>query len=1272
VRSAGARNRVIAPDLIRISGAALALGVGLIALTVQGNQPSQVLGGLPLSSAGMLAAAGLLYVGIALPRPGRRASLCLALGFSVVLGLRLVAASTAPPLGLRATYWARATSEGPAERSTDYPWLVDATRIDTTLDLRGESFPVHFFNDAARFNFGLDVQPSRDQLPFKARWEGWLLAPSDGPRRFLVESTGPAQVTLDEASLPAPETPATLASGLHALRVEYTRPEARVPWLRVSWERTPGGPLEPMAGQDLRWQPSAAAAGLSSVLRLVADWAMLALILAWAGTGLLRAQRTGRLARAAMGALPLLFLVHGMLLLAPQAGRATILSGLDDWLIYESSARDILLNGPLMDAGQGHAAPFYGQPLYPYVLALAHRLTGEGLFGPLALQFAALGLVVVGTALLAGRAFGSRLDGLVALACFLVLLNVEAEHFKVARQLFNENLYMPLVMASLTVMVGLASAKRPPTWWRATLVGVLLGLTAISRSQFLLFIPFGLLTLFLAWRTNARPALVALAALVVGLLLAIAPVTARNWLVSGQVVPISSSGGASLLEFHRPPSGLVDPAGLTKDPLYEALHLDTQTRTVVAFVRADPGGYLATLLPLGAHSVGLQGRNDPGIYWPLFLTTLLYVASFAFHRTRQVQVWPIHAFVATHLLVLMLFEADTYGYRLVMPMYAPMVAVASQVPLALIRWLLGARRSVPAFRLPNADRAGRYAIAGWGVIAVLALLAQAKTLVDIWPERDLALHGLGGPAARAAATADGVGAEAIYVASIDGTPRRFGAGALPGLRYPWFKWFDPSRSVPLPSASSTAVYMLSELSGQTAPGELVACLGAPDPSSELVISGAQARQQCVGDWPPSTSLGAVFEGVARIDAVHAPEAVEAGDALETRLLWQPLTAHPEPQQVSLQLDDPASADATLWGNGTLELYPARQWDPSEAVLSRVPVATEPTAIPQPYRLTLGIGPTRQQASPAAAVWRGARTERVPVAMVSLSLGSSRIGQALPADMRALEGPPLIGGGLELSAARPLAAQAAIGGPLRIGLLWQAMQDAPDAAQLRVRLVRASSEVVQESTLPLLGGRLIPSALRAGNVVRDEQTLLIGASVPAEQLSITVDVLDAHGAQLSHPSARLGSVEMTGRAHDFDSVASGAAPEAVFGAAMQLVGDGVEPARARANEKVTVHLRWRSAVEMQQAYKVFVHVLDPAGQHVVAQRDAEPQDGHAPTTGWVVGEIIQDDYVITLPANLAAGDYPVEIGVYDARSGDRLPLPNGDTRVILSTRLHATP
>ena len=93
--------------------------------------------------------------------------------------------------------------------------------------------------------------------------------------------------------------------------------------------------------------------------------------------------------------------------------------------------------------------------------------------------------------------------------------------------------------------------------------------------------------------------------------------------------------------------------------------------------------------------------------------------------------------------------------------------------------------------------------------------------------------------------------------------------------------------------------------------------------------------------------------------------------------------------------------------------------------------------------------------------------------------------------------------------------------------------------------------------------------------------------------------------------------------------------------------------------------------MSTGYKVFVHVLDPGGTQVVAQRDAEPQDGKAPTTSWVAGEVLDDAYAISLPSGLGPGEYPVEVGVYDARSGDRLTLTNGDNRLILDAKLQIT-
>ena len=126
--------------------------------------------------------------------------------------------------------------------------------------------------------------------------------------------------------------------------------------------------------------------------------------------------------------------------------------------------------------------------------------------------------------------------------------------------------------------------------------------------------------------------------------------------------------------------------------------------------------------------------------------------------------------------------------------------------------------------------------------------------------------------------------------------------------------------------------------------------------------------------------------------------------------------------------------------------------------------------------------------------------------------------------------------------------------------------------------------------------------------------------------------------------------------------------ATFGDSMALLSSSLEPATAHSGDKVTVRLRWRAAAAMSVGYKVFVHVLDSAGQQVVAQRDAEPQDGKAPTTGWLVGEAIDDSYEVTLPSGLAPGNYPVEVGVYDPKSGDRLKLANGDTRVLLTPPL----
>jgi hypothetical protein len=72
----------------------------------------------------------------------------------------------------------------------------------------------------------------------------------------------------------------------------------------------------------------------------------------------------------------------------------------------------------------------------------------------------------------------------------------------------------------------------------------------------------------------------------------------------------------------------------------------------------------------------------------------------------------------------------------------------------------------------------------------------------------------------------------------------------------------------------------------------------------------------------------------------------------------------------------------------------------------------------------------------------------------------------------------------------------------------------------------------------------------------------------------------------------------------------------------------------------------------------VHLVDENGQ-IAAQSDGEPAGWTRPTTGWLPGEIIIDAHTLSL-ANVPAGSYQLNIGLYDPVTGVRLALSNGET------------
>jgi hypothetical protein len=109
-----------------------------------------------------------------------------------------------------------------------------------------------------------------------------------------------------------------------------------------------------------------------------------------------------------------------------------------------------------------------------------------------------------------------------------------------------------------------------------------------------------------------------------------------------------------------------------------------------------------------------------------------------------------------------------------------------------------------------------------------------------------------------------------------------------------------------------------------------------------------------------------------------------------------------------------------------------------------------------------------------------------------------------------------------------------------------------------------------------------------------------------------------------------------------------------------------------NTALRLTLYWRVLASMETSYTVFTHLLDANGQ-LWAQKDNPPVRGSYLTTEWRVGETIVDKYDIVIPPHAPAGQYELEVGLYDATTGQRLPLLDEtgrrqDERVLLSDRI----
>ncbi len=648
-----------------------------------------ILGGLPLGRES-LALAGLLLIGwfgLGVPAPTRRTQM-LALVVVAATVVKILLAWHAPTYGLAASYYGRARLAGTPERSTEYRSSVEAsaTRVEPGP---GPGLNLHFFNDIERFNYYDGNGPDRSTLPFAVRWEGWLHVPADGEYPFSLAATGEAVVFLNDRALLTvagrggqrlDRVAVPLVAGAHPLRVTLVQPGGTETELRLDADL--GSGMGPLRAPYLTTHPTDGAwlardALVASAARAL-DIGVALLVLGLVGAraaGRLRglaAAPGGRLARAERPLVALLLLAslgHALATTTDLYRQTVILEGGQDWLTYESYARDILLNGPLMTLGEplGKGKPFFFQPFYPYYLALMHALTGEDLWGPVVLQLVGLGVAGVVPYFLTKRLFGAP-AAVAALGLYLVLRSTQLDW--VARKLLSENLYFVVLPAAILLLLRYVDERRARDLVGA---GLLFGVASITRGPTLLYVPLAAGIVVLALRRSGaawRQALAAFAVLGVLTATVAALVPLRNYVVSGRPALVATNGGATLLLAHTPTEKVRLSRG-DRDPIYNWLNLDRPTREVAEFIRQDPAGYLATLVPLGLYSIGVSGaiEGTSEIAPDIMALTVLYVVALALlPGARTLRAAPLHAFVALHLAIMMTFLPYVYGYRQVLPM----------------------------------------------------------------------------------------------------------------------------------------------------------------------------------------------------------------------------------------------------------------------------------------------------------------------------------------------------------------------------------------------------------------------------------------------------------------------------------------------------------------------------------------------------------------------------------------------------------------------------
>ena len=885
-----------------------------------------------------------------------------------------------------------------------------------------------------------------------------------------------------------------------------------------------------------------------------------------------------------------------------------------DEAAYGLNAGDIGLRGdrPILIPG------FTGrEPLYLYLAGGLARALGNTIFA-LRLTSAFIGLLTVAAVYWLGREMlADRRIALLAAA----LLAVSFWHVLFSRlgfRVISQPLLQALAVAAL--FRGLRGGRWPWLW----LAGLFIGLSAytyLAARIFPILLAFALLPLLLdratratRWRQLLFVALVAfLTALPLLGYFALNPDT--FWVRIGQVAPGEE--------------------GLT-------LGQSLLRSFAMFFLRGDP--YLRFNLP---------GR-------PLFdfVTGGLLLVGWLFCLWRYRRFpydWQRAAVVLLLLAPLVMILPMALAVNEIIPSNLRAMGLIPFIfflpPIGLIALLRDVERRAPGLPLTQAV----------SLILLLVLLGGGMVTQYLYfnrwaTQRELLLINDGDMAAAADYLDQTLAAmpleerPSVYVASVH---YRHPTMAFLSENYDSVRWLPGSHALVFP-AEGEALYLypanspapawaIPYLEAEGAPEIVTAANGVGRTSVELF------RVYRLSERPPlpfAPAATANFGGLIGLDAITT-EPAAAGESVPVTLAWTVTAAPPDDAAVAtfVHMED---MNGHRWAQVEQDGYPAGQWEAGDVILERIDLPA-PAGMPPGqaglYRLRFGrFNPgTGQRLArvDANGAFAGDSLLREGVAIRAGAPPDPLPQPPFPVDEPAAEGLRFLGyerGGRA----------AETGEPVSLGLWWSAA-DALPFLSLRLSLGDAAGAPHELMTGQPAYNTYPFNQWQTPAFVIDRQVARLPDELPGGDYTYQLELLDARGQAVY--STDLGPLTVTQTERVFVRPTVEQPVEASFGGEITLVGynlSGNDGAHA-------LELVWQAEAKPTADYTVFVHVLRPDGTCCAWQSDAMPRGGAYPTSRWRPGEVVVDAYEIVLPADRPPGEYPIEVGLYLAETGQRLAI-----------------